>query len=144
MKVSQASAYALHALMYMVRHITLLPVSNRIIAKSEKIPPEYLAKIFRKLVKNKIVISSKKGSGGYLFARPPEEISVLDVIQAIEGETIFDECFMQHGYCERTAETSSLLPVWQEAAAKLKGSLGKMSLIEATWSHPQHYFGNRD
>ena len=43
MKVSQASAYALHALMYMVRHRTQLPVTSSTIAKSEGIPSGYLA-----------------------------------------------------------------------------------------------------
>ncbi len=56
MKVKKATAYALHALMYMVRHATQLPVTTTTIAKGEGIPSEYLAKIFQKLSKAHIVI----------------------------------------------------------------------------------------
>lgn len=59
MKVKQAMAYALHALMYMVRHITQLPVTAGSIAKAEGIPAGYLAKIFRQLVKANIVKAYK-------------------------------------------------------------------------------------
>ena len=43
MKVSKTAAYSLHALMYMVRHITQLPATTNTIAKAEGIPPGYLA-----------------------------------------------------------------------------------------------------
>ena len=49
MKVKKATSYGLHALMYMVRHVTQLPVTTNTIAKGEGIPHEYLAKIFQKL-----------------------------------------------------------------------------------------------
>ncbi|MHC4084138.1 MAG: Rrf2 family transcriptional regulator [Planctomycetota bacterium] len=59
MKVSQATAYALHAMMYMVRHITQLPATTATIAKAEGIPAGYLAKIFRRLVKARLVIGKE-------------------------------------------------------------------------------------
>ena len=51
MKVTKSTAYALHALMYMVRHNTQLPVTTATVAKAEGIPSDYLAKIFQQLVK---------------------------------------------------------------------------------------------
>ena len=59
MKVSIAAAYSLHALMYMVRHITQLPATTNTIAKAEGIPPEYLSKIFQQLVKAGFVKAAK-------------------------------------------------------------------------------------
>jgi DNA-binding IscR family transcriptional regulator len=44
MKISKTAAYSLHALMYMVRHITQLPATTNTIAKAEGIPAEYLGK----------------------------------------------------------------------------------------------------
>ncbi|MHC4335521.1 MAG: RrF2 family transcriptional regulator [Planctomycetota bacterium] len=85
MKIAQAGAYALHALMYMVRHSTELPVTTGTIAKAEGIPPGYLAKIFQRLVKAGIVRSVRGRKRGYVFARPPEEIGLLELFEVIEG-----------------------------------------------------------
>ena len=67
MKVKKSTAYALHALMYMVRHITQLPVTTNTIAKGEGIPPGYLAKIFQKLTKAQIIKGFKGRRKGYTF-----------------------------------------------------------------------------
>ena len=140
MKTSKASSYALHALMYMVRHSTLLPVSNRIIAKSEGIPEGYLAKILQRLVKAQIVVVGKKRGVAYTFARPPEQISVMEVLEAIEGEGFLDDCFMRHCVCEATSDTCIIFSRWREATKQLRESLGQTSLADVTWAHPEHYF----
>ena len=74
MKVKQATAYALHSLIYMIRHVTQLPISSSSIAKAEGIPAGYLAKIFQKLSKANIVKTSNGSQRGYVFARPPKEM----------------------------------------------------------------------
>ncbi len=48
MKISKAAAYSLHALMYMVRHSTVLPVTSNTVAKAEGVPFRYLAKILKR------------------------------------------------------------------------------------------------
>jgi len=68
MKVTKATAYALHALMYMVRHFTQLPVTTDTIAKGEGIPPGYLAKIFQRLTKARLVRGVKGRKRGHVFA----------------------------------------------------------------------------
>ena len=140
MKTSKASSYAMHALMYMVRHSTMLPVNGRVIARSERISEGYLAKIFQRLVRANIVAASKARGGGYLFARPPEQISVLEVVEVIEGKPLFDECFMKHCDCGGTVQSCDIYRSWREATEGLKESLAQMSLAEATWAHPAHYF----
>ena len=140
MKTSKASSYAMHALMYMVRHATLLPITNKVIARSECIPEKYLAKIFQRLANAKIVASCKKGSGGYLFDRSPEQINVLEILNAMEGNSLFDDCFMRHCLCGGTVENCEIYQLWQDATSKLKEHLSKMSLVDAAWNHPEHYF----
>lgn len=140
MRTSKASSYAMHALMYMVRHSTLLPITNKIIAKSEGIPEGYLAKIFQRLVKAGIVASCKTGRGGYLFARTPDEISLVEVLDAIEGESVFDECFMKHCDCRGTPENCYIYRAWIDATRNLKELLSRTSLTDLTWHHPEHYF----
>jgi len=140
MKVSKASSYAMHAVQYMVRHFTLLPVANKTIAKAEGIPSAYLAKIMQKLSNNNILVSCKKNSGGYLFARSPEQISVMEVLETIEGKDFFDECFMKHCDCGATTESCGIFRIWRESTKNLKETLEKMSLVDSAWTHPQHYF----
>ena len=140
MKTSKASSYAMHALMYMVRHSTLLPITNKVIAKAEGIPVGYLAKILQQLAKAGIVTSSRKSNGGYNFAQPAERISVLKVLNAIEGESFFDECFMKHCDCGGTVENCEIYKLWHESTMKIKEYLSHKSIVDATWKHPEHHF----
>ncbi len=140
MKVKQATAYALHALMYMVRHITQLPVTAGSIAKAEGIPAGYLAKLFQPLVKANIVKASKGRRKGYVFARPPEEINLLELFEAIEGGPLFDECFMKHCECGGTPENCHIYACWLNATKRLANLLAETSLVTAAWNHPEHRF----
>ena len=141
MKTSKASSYAMHALMYMERHSTLLPITNKVIAKSEGIPEGYLAKIFQRLTKAGIVESCRSSHGGYVFARPAAEISVMEVITTVEGKGLFEECFMKHCDCGGTPETCEIYRKWVEATNDLKEHLGKSSVADIAWHHPDHVFG---
>lgn len=140
MKVKQATAYALHALMYMVRHITQMPVTAGSIAKAEGIPAGYLAKIFQRLVKANIVKASKGPRKGYVFARPPEEINLLELFEVIEDGSLFDECFMKHCECGGTPENCYIYACWLRTTKKLSELLAETSIVTATWNHPEHRF----
>ena len=140
MKLSKASSYAQHSLMYMVRHLTLLPLSKKVIARSEGIPSGYASKIFNRLQDANIIERDNKGEGGYSFTRPPEEITVLEILEAIEGRDFLSECFMKHCKCGGTPATCEIYRVWQESTRELKNCLARISLTQAAWSHPQHYF----
>ena len=140
MKVKKATAYALHALMYMVRHATQLPVTTNTIAKGEGIPSEYLAKIFQRLSKAHIVIGVKGRKKGHIFARPPEEISLLEIINSIEGESIFDDCPIRHCQCGGTQQNCHIYAQWIIATRKINALFEETSLATVTWNHPEHRF----
>lgn len=140
MKVSKATAYALHALMYMVRHITELPASTATIAKAEGIPPGYLAKVFQRLVKAGVVKAAKGRRKGYVFARPPEEISLLDMFEAVEGKTAFEDCLLRHCECGGTPDNCYIYAQWVSSTRKMNRLLDETSLVAAAWNHPEHRF----
>jgi Rrf2 family protein len=142
MKISQAAAYALHATMYMVRHITQLPATTGTIAKAEGIPPGYLAKIFQRLVKARLVRSVKGHKRGYVFARPPEEISLLELFEVIEGGPLFNDCLLKHCECNGTPENCSIYAHWISATRQINKLLSETSVATATWNHPQHRFNS--
>jgi Rrf2 family protein len=140
MKVKQATAYALHSLIYMIRHVTQPPVSVGTIAKAEGIPAAYLAKIFQKLTKANIVKTSNGSQRGYVFAREPKEIMLLELFELIEGGPLFDECFMKHCNCGGTVANCSIYSAWSKATKEMKDFLAKTNLETAAWSHPEHRF----
>jgi Rrf2 family protein len=140
MKVKKSTAYALHALMYMVRHITQLPVTTDTIAKGEGIPHEYLAKIFQKLTKAQIIKGIKGRNKGHVFARPPEDISLLEVINSIEGESLFDDCPIRHCKCGGSPENCYIYAQWISATRKINALFEQTSLTAVAWNHPEHRF----
>lgn len=140
MKVKKSTAYALHALMYMVRHITQLPATTNTIAKGEGIPPEYLAKIFQKLTKANIVTGLKGPKKGHIFARPPEDINLLEVINSIEGNALFDDCPIRHCQCGGTPENCHIFAQWISATRKINALFEQTSLATVAWNHPLHRF----
>ncbi len=140
MKISQASAYAMHALMYMVRHVTQLPVTSKTMAKAEGIPPGYLSKVLQQLVKAGFIRSVKGHERGYVFARPPEEISLLQLFETLEGQSMLDDCPLRHCACGGTVENCRIFAQWISATRKLKELLAETTIASATWNHPEHRF----
>ncbi|MHC4545552.1 MAG: RrF2 family transcriptional regulator [Planctomycetota bacterium] len=140
MKVKRSAAYALHTLMYMVRHNTQLPATTDTIAKAEGIPSGYLAKIFQRLVKAGFVRAVRGRNRGYVFARPPEEISLLELFEAIEGGPLFDDCFLKHCECNGTPENCRIFSIWFNTTRQIKDLLEETTVANAAWNHPQHRF----
>ena len=140
MKFSKGSAYALHALMYMTRHITQLPLPTNVIAKAEDIPAGYLAKLFQKLTKANIVKATNQSGRGYTFVRPPEQISLLELFEVMEGKPLFDDCLLRHCQCGGNPTTCTIYAQWHEATQKMTKAFSETTLVTAAWNHPEHRF----
>jgi len=140
MKVTQASAYALHALMYMTRHITQLPATSGAIAKAEGMPAGYVAKVLQQLAKAGFIRSVRGRERGYVFARAPEEVSLLELLEAMEGRSLFDDCPLRHCACGGTSENCRIYSQWISATRKLKELLDETTVASAAWNHPEHRF----
>jgi len=141
-KFTKSTAYALHALMYMVRHITQLPLSIGGIARAEGIPQGQLAKLFPQLVKAGLVKTVKGRPKKYAFAKDPEHISLLDLFEAVEGKPLFDDCLLRHCVCTGTTENCLIYAQWHEAGQKMRKVFSETSLKNAAWSHPEHRFSS--
>src|SRR5262245_37083664 len=91
--VSAGVDYALHCLVYLVDAQEMeQPVSARDLAELQKIPADFVAKLFTKLQKTGIVASHDGIGGGFVLARPPAEITALDIVEAIDGRKALFEC----------------------------------------------------
>jgi Rrf2 family protein len=92
MQFSVGVEYAFHSLFYLVDLPEGKTVGIRQIAELNEITETYLSKVFARLRKAGIVRSVTGVKGGYELARPPEDISFWDVIEAIEGSSFFFQC----------------------------------------------------
>lgn len=86
MRLTRASTYALHALAHMAAQPKKeQPVASHVIAQKRGIPERFLLKVLKPLVSAQVLFSVKGPNGGYRLARAANEISVLDVLEAVDG-----------------------------------------------------------
>ncbi|MCD9025077.1 RrF2 family transcriptional regulator [Cohnella silvisoli] len=97
MKYSQATDYALHAMLHLVTAVPNKPVGVQLLAEKLGVSQTYLSKMMTKLVKAGLIQSAPGANGGYRLRRKQEEISFLDIIHAIEGTASLFECSVNHG-----------------------------------------------
>ena len=83
--------YGIHCLLWLVHSGQTRP-SSRDLAELQGVSPSFVAKIFPKLEKAGIVAADKGVRGGYRLAKPPEEITVLAIVDAIEGKKPLFDC----------------------------------------------------
>src|SRR3954452_12709206 len=85
MKLSRAASYAIHALADLASRPKDEPVPSHLVARAWGIPEGFLLKVLKPLAAARILVSVKGPNGGYRLARPPAEVSLLEVIEAVEG-----------------------------------------------------------
>jgi Rrf2 family protein len=92
MQITKQADYALRAVLYLARIEDGSKASTKAIAEKQKIPPSFLAKIVSQLSIAGLIQTSRGARGGVILARPPEQVSILDVIEAIDGPILLNEC----------------------------------------------------
>jgi Rrf2 family protein len=85
MKLTRASSYALHAVAFMAAQKHDRPIASHKIAEARGIPERFLLKVLKPLVSARVLHSVKGPNGGYRLARPASEISMLEVLEAVDG-----------------------------------------------------------
>ncbi len=91
---SRACEYGLRAVLYLAMLNHNGYISIREIGEQLQISVPFLTKIFQKLTQAGLLQSLRGPTGGVTFARPPEEITLFDVIVAIDGPALFSECVL--------------------------------------------------
>ncbi len=88
-------------------------VPSEEICRTQEIAPTFLAKITRPLIKRGILSAVRGVGGGFRLGRPPDTISMLEVIETLQGPLHFNECLIAPGACKR-ADRCPVHPVWQQ------------------------------
>ena len=92
MQITKQADYALRAVLYLSRIDEGSKASTKVIAAKQQIPPSFLAKIVSQLSIAGLIQTARGARGGVNLARPPEQVSILDVIEAIDGPMLLSEC----------------------------------------------------
>ncbi len=85
MKLTRASSYALHAVAFMASQKHDRPVASHNIAQARGIPERFLLKVLKPLVSARVLVSIKGPNGGYRLARSAGDVTVLEIIEAVDG-----------------------------------------------------------
>jgi Rrf2 family protein len=128
LRFTKRADYGLMAIHYIAVHDELGAVSAKRIAEEFGIPPELLAKILQRLAKRRLIVSQNGPKGGYVLTRHPEEISVGEVVRALEGPISIVSC-LDHGGCPQELRCNLKRPV-QKLQTAITKLLDSMSLAE--------------
>lgn len=123
MEITRETDYAIRCILYLSGdpgEINMIDV----IAREMQIPKSFLAKILQKLARASLVKSFRGVKGGFQLARLPGKISLLDVIEAIEGEFSMNICALDQTRCDRS-KTCSVHPVWVRISKDFRKILKK-------------------
>lgn len=123
MQITRQADYAVRAVIYLSEIYPSESVRDRRaatsqIAQEKQIPPSFLAKIVSQLSVAGLLQTSRGAKGGVSLAKSPEKISLLEVVEAIDGPILLNECVADPSACA-FGDTCQMKPVWCDAQAEL-------------------------
>ena len=124
MQVTRESDYGIRSVLYLSRQPFKKVSFINEISEEYKIPRSFLAKILQKLVKAKIVRSYRGVKGGFSLAKQSREITVLDVLEAIEGKLFINLCLADKKKCSFAKHCPTTM-LWANVQAKVTDTLKK-------------------
>ncbi len=104
---------------------------SREIAEEMDIPSRYLPQILANLVERGLLTAEAGPTGGYLLARPADDITLLDVVEAAEGPIHLDQCVLRGGPCDWETSCPVHVP-WTRALTALTDELIRTTFGELT------------
>ena len=129
LRFTKRADYGLMAIHYIAVHEDFGPVSTKRIAEEFSIPPELLAKILQRLARERLIVSQNGPRGGYVLAGRPIEITVGQVVRALEGPINIVECLEEDSDCPQMARCNLRRPV-QKIQVAITQLLDTMTLAE--------------
>jgi Rrf2 family protein len=129
MQILATTEAAIRALVYLAMAGPGKRVSGEEICREQKLAPALLIKSIRPLVRIGLVATFRGVGGGFRLAKPAESITLLEIIEAVQGPLVFNECLLQPGSCERDV-FCPVHPVWREVRANVEKTLSLWTLSD--------------
>lgn len=114
MQITRQADYAIRAVLYISKLGENQRAATSQIAQEQRIPPSFLAKIISQLSIAGLLQTSRGARGGVMLAKTPEEITLLDVVEAIDGPIALNECVGDQDACS-FGDECPLRPIWCDA-----------------------------
>jgi Rrf2 family protein len=118
MQITRQADYAVRAVLYLAKIGPETRAATSQIAQEQQIPPSFLAKIVSQLSVAGLLQTSRGARGGVSLARSPEQISLLEVVEAIDGPILLNDCVAANGVCA-FGDDCPMNPIWCEAQSEL-------------------------
>ena len=129
---SQTVEYALRAVVYLAQHRDEGAVGNRTIAQATQVPTSYLSKVLQELAAAEILMSRRGVGGGFQLRQSPDELSVLDVVNAVDPLQRITGCPLSlASHCEQLCPMHARL---DEALATMEKTLGESTIREVMFA----------
>lgn len=132
MRVSTRGRYGLRAMVDLAAHATTGPVALREIAARQDVSESYLEQVFAILRKAGLIVAIRGPQGGYMLARPAEEISAGEVLRTLEGPLSPVHCADSEGaakVCDRAVHCA-VKDFWHDLRMHIEGFLEATSLAD--------------
>lgn len=118
MQITRQADYAVRAVLHLARMRNTERAATSTVAKEQHIPPSFLAKIISQLSIAGLLHTSRGARGGVTLARDPQDITLLEVVEAIDGPIQLNECVGNEGACTFD-DNCPIKPVWCSAQEEL-------------------------
>ena len=128
MKLSPAAEFAVRGVLVLADGYGDGPVTLDTICKMRDLSKQYLVKIFASLSRAKLITPIRGKKGGYLLAREPKDITILEIIEAVEGPVTLNFCQSSPPQCERYS--CPMREVWAELQDTIRTKLESMTLAD--------------
>jgi Rrf2 family protein len=123
MQITRQADYAVRAVLYLAKLGPDQRAATSQIAQEQKIPPSFLAKIVSQLSVAGLLQTSRGARGGVSLAKPADQISLLEVVEAIDGPIMLNECVADSGGACTFSEDCPMRPVWCDVQVELVSQL---------------------
>ncbi|MBK8801104.1 MAG: Rrf2 family transcriptional regulator [Fibrobacteres bacterium] len=126
---SKPCMHGLRAVLYIATRNVETPVRGEDIAREEDLPQPFLSKILKILSSRNVLHSVRGPGGGFRLARKSEEISLFDIVEAIDGVSQFDECALGWKTCQDD-KPCPLHTSWKQMRLGLREYLVRTSVAD--------------
>src|SRR5947207_4444013 len=134
MKLTMKGDYGLRAMLDMAAYYGQGPIESADIARRQYIPEQYLDQILMALRKEGLVKSVRGPKGGHMLAKPPSQISMAQVMQALEGYVTPMQCLPDPTFCP-LVPGCALREVWQQIDTMAQNLLSSTTIEELARRH---------
>lgn len=129
MKLSTRGRYGARALVELAKHHGQGPLALKEMAERQQIPLKYLEQIAMVLKGAKLIKSVRGPAGGYVLARSPDKIHLLEIIETLEGSMSFVNCVKDPSTCDRV-ESCAFNDLWRKISNETSKILRSVTLAD--------------